>query len=430
MKRLTLLLLGTALVFSCTKNTPPVATFSVTPITGTTDSLFTFDAGASYDAETPVEQLRFRWDFDSDGSWDTELTANSVVTHQFAQSATYNTKLEVRDVNGLANFETLAFWVGPRNNPPAIESFVAEPDSVYPGDTVNLAFRVSDFDGDEIVYLFQKPAGTWIMNLGTGLPKQWIAPSEPAEYHLTLKISDLKESDSDSVRIVVGSGNNGPCELFGHTIHLVHNREISITGRGGENSMSLDFDGDGNGDFEFRLDAWSQLSGGGWSNASIYCLNGTYDLNTYTKQDTTWQSDTTLYRDGSYWSSKIAAMITRTVSCRQLHFNDSPLSINHTVRIKSYPFCGKQDAKGEWSKGETFLYKFTFVNEYWLSEIARNADTVWLMNQKRIQDCNLFPYDTTYIGFRKSESGKTFRGWAKVLVKPWTIKVFESEVQI
>ncbi len=118
MKRITILLLLSALVLSCTKNMPPVATISVSPITGTTDTLFIFDASASYDAETPVDQLRFRWDFESDGSWDTELREFSEVTHKFSQPAAYNVKVEVRDEDGLANFETLLVWVDRINTPP------------------------------------------------------------------------------------------------------------------------------------------------------------------------------------------------------------------------------------------------------------------------------------------------------------------------
>ena len=90
-----------------------------------------------------------------------------------------------------------------KNTPPVIESLVAEPDSVYPGDTVTLTFRVSDIDGDGIAHMFHKPAGTWIMNIGTGDPAQWIAPKVPGDYYLTLTISDLTDKVADSVKIHV-----------------------------------------------------------------------------------------------------------------------------------------------------------------------------------------------------------------------------------
>ncbi|MFA6125958.1 MAG: FISUMP domain-containing protein [Bacteroidales bacterium] len=90
-----------------------------------------------------------------------------------------------------------------KNTPPVIETLVAEPDSVYPGDTVTLSFKVSDIDGDGIAYLFHKPAGTWIMDIGTSRPAQWIAPKEPGEYYLTLTISDLTDKVADSVKVHV-----------------------------------------------------------------------------------------------------------------------------------------------------------------------------------------------------------------------------------
>jgi uncharacterized protein (TIGR02145 family) len=90
-----------------------------------------------------------------------------------------------------------------KNSPPVIENLIAEPDSVYPGDTVTFTFKVFDIDGDGIAYLFHKTAGTWIMNFDTGDPARWIAPKEPGDHYLTFSISDLTDKVADSVMVHV-----------------------------------------------------------------------------------------------------------------------------------------------------------------------------------------------------------------------------------
>jgi uncharacterized protein (TIGR02145 family) len=90
-----------------------------------------------------------------------------------------------------------------RNTAPFIDSLIAEPDSAYPGDTVTLTYETSDADGDAVLYLFGKSSGTWVTDIGTGHPAQWIAPKEAGDYYLTLTISDLTDKVADSVLIHV-----------------------------------------------------------------------------------------------------------------------------------------------------------------------------------------------------------------------------------
>ncbi len=82
-------------------NTPPIATFTVTPSYGTTSTLFTFDASGVSDAEDATPLLEVRWDFDGNGTWDTPWTTIKTATHQYANEATYAPKLEVKDTGGL-----------------------------------------------------------------------------------------------------------------------------------------------------------------------------------------------------------------------------------------------------------------------------------------------------------------------------------------
>ena len=220
-----------------------------------------------------------------------------------------------------------------------------------------------------------------------------------------------------------------PCELPGHTFHLTHNEEVKVTGRGGLITLPMDLDGDGNNDLEFKLDAWSLMGGGGWSNASINCINKAFSISTFVTQDTSWQSDAFTNADGSYWSRKVAVEITRTFSCRRLSETDSILNTRETVRIKNYDYCGKVNQDGDWTTDEVFLYRYNYTNSFGLHEVTRNTDTIWLIGYKDIQDCHPLPTDTTYIGIRKTGKNTYKSGWIKISVKDGIIKVLESVIQ-
>lgn len=84
-------------------NTPPKATFIVTPTSGTTITNFHFDATGCSDKETQANRLRVRWDWNDDGIWDTDYTSELTIIHLFTQAGSYTIRLEVKDVEGLTS---------------------------------------------------------------------------------------------------------------------------------------------------------------------------------------------------------------------------------------------------------------------------------------------------------------------------------------
>ncbi|MBN2279952.1 MAG: gliding motility-associated C-terminal domain-containing protein [Candidatus Marinimicrobia bacterium] len=92
-------------------NTGPVAGFIVTPDSGTTMTPFTFDASTSTDEDDPIDSLRFKWDFENDGVWDTEYDHTNTITHQFDTSAVYTIKLSVMDTDGAEDQTTVSVKV-------------------------------------------------------------------------------------------------------------------------------------------------------------------------------------------------------------------------------------------------------------------------------------------------------------------------------
>lgn len=86
-------------------NTPPTAVMDVTPQSGATSTVFTFDASQSSDPQDPTADLRVRWDFEGDGIWDTQWTTDKIAGHQYTQAGTYQALLQVIDLGGLIDHD-------------------------------------------------------------------------------------------------------------------------------------------------------------------------------------------------------------------------------------------------------------------------------------------------------------------------------------
>ena len=80
-------------------NEAPLAAFTISPATGTTKTVFGFDASASKDKEDAPDQLQFRWNF-GDSSQPASWTRQRQTTHNYATAGIKNVALEVKDTQG------------------------------------------------------------------------------------------------------------------------------------------------------------------------------------------------------------------------------------------------------------------------------------------------------------------------------------------
>lgn len=82
---------------SCTKNTLPTPDFSILPKEGNKRTIFHFDASSTADNESQLVAMQFRWDWTSDGIWDTEFLNSPYGSYRYGEYGTYNATLEVMD---------------------------------------------------------------------------------------------------------------------------------------------------------------------------------------------------------------------------------------------------------------------------------------------------------------------------------------------
>jgi len=84
-------------------NDAPMAEFNITPPAGIIGTEFTFDASETSDDNDLIDDLNFRWDWQSDGTWDTNWSNDYMAYHTYDESGSYSITLEVKDTEGLSS---------------------------------------------------------------------------------------------------------------------------------------------------------------------------------------------------------------------------------------------------------------------------------------------------------------------------------------
>ena len=88
----------------------PIARFVYSPTLPSVNDTITFDASSSTDSD-PSATLQARWDWESDGTWDTVLSSTLTAQHAFAASGTYTVSLQIQDSHGFSDTDSKAVSV-------------------------------------------------------------------------------------------------------------------------------------------------------------------------------------------------------------------------------------------------------------------------------------------------------------------------------
>lgn len=103
-------------------NAAPVARLKPLKVDGKgdTNSVYTFDASGSTDAEDPAESLEVKWDWDNDGTFDTGWAKGKTAQHQFREPGEQRVRVQVRDSKGAEGGDDVLIVVkpGPTGPPP------------------------------------------------------------------------------------------------------------------------------------------------------------------------------------------------------------------------------------------------------------------------------------------------------------------------
>ena len=97
--------------FVVKENRPPVPKIQVSTPYGNITSNFFLSAWPSTDDVTPPTQLKIRWDFDSDGNWDTGWSFEKQLFHQFTEAGQYWITMEAEDEGGEKALTKTKVWI-------------------------------------------------------------------------------------------------------------------------------------------------------------------------------------------------------------------------------------------------------------------------------------------------------------------------------
>ena len=78
------------------------------PETGHFLTNFLLNATETIDDEDSLETLKFRWDFENDGLWDTPYLNEALIYHAYNERGTFTVKLEVKDPSNRTAFTSLS----------------------------------------------------------------------------------------------------------------------------------------------------------------------------------------------------------------------------------------------------------------------------------------------------------------------------------
>jgi PKD repeat protein len=104
-----------------------------------------------------TDDLEVRWDYENDGTWDTNWSTTKITTHRYPTIGNHTVRLEVRDNGGLVANATETVPVTFSTDPPVIRH--TPPPAVAEGDPIVITANVTDDVGVSLVLLGYREIG-------------------------------------------------------------------------------------------------------------------------------------------------------------------------------------------------------------------------------------------------------------------------------
>ena len=87
----------------------PTVVLDASQTEGGIETVFEFDASTTWDLED--DTFEYRWDFDGDGTWDTDWSSDPTASYQFDAAGEHNVTVEVRDPGGATSTDTVTVTI-------------------------------------------------------------------------------------------------------------------------------------------------------------------------------------------------------------------------------------------------------------------------------------------------------------------------------
>lgn len=182
---------------------PPVADAGE-PSFGFPDENINFNGSHSY-AQEGKNIVGYRWDYTSDGSWDTDWLTTPLTYHTYTTIGIYNVTLEVKDDNELTNTNTTTVTILAGNLQPTQPIVTGKKRG---SKNINYTYTAvsTDPDNDTIKYTFDWDDGT--NTTSDFLPNATIASvnhswTKPGKYHIGIQAIDQNNATSPTKRLTI-----------------------------------------------------------------------------------------------------------------------------------------------------------------------------------------------------------------------------------
>jgi len=190
-------------------NTPPDAFFTVSPYSGTPSTVFTFDTKSSRDSQYSKNLLEYRFDWESDGKYDTKFSNKLIWNHKFENSGIKVITLQVRDPEGSTSNYQQKVTINPNTPPTAVFTATEQTSSNSKAENYKLDAKGSkDTDGGNLLYMwdFNYTGENDIITNTTwsSSPNSYATFYRAGEYLIKLIVKDKDgATDSSIIKIVV-----------------------------------------------------------------------------------------------------------------------------------------------------------------------------------------------------------------------------------
>ena len=161
-------------------------------------SLISFDASGSSDADN--DDLTYRWDFESDGTWDTDFSSSSSASHTWSDDHTGTVTVEVFDGE---YYDSDTATVAVSNVAPTIDSFTVSPsEPVKLGDLTTVSAGFSDPGSETLTTTIDWGDETSTTATGDSI-EETHEYATSGVYNITLSVTDGTATVDTTYRYVV-----------------------------------------------------------------------------------------------------------------------------------------------------------------------------------------------------------------------------------